>query len=126
MRRKLLAVPCILFLAGCASLPTSEEMANADYGQYPSSHEEVVKDYLNMNLKDPTSVMYRNFTAPQKYYLGNRIDGVQYGYLVCATLNAKNSYGAYTGYKTDAILIRNNAVVQYVDNGEWWGKQLCN
>ncbi|MDR5772865.1 MULTISPECIES: hypothetical protein [unclassified Caballeronia] len=36
-----------------------------------------------------------------------------YGYLVCTDINAKNSYGGYTGAKRRWFLIRNGAVVRY-------------
>jgi hypothetical protein len=112
-------------LSGCAGLPSQEEAARADYGSYPSSYESVVKKYFEYTLKDPDSVQYRGITSPKKWWLGNRIDGAKYGYLVCATSNAKNSFGAYTGYSTDALLIRNDTVIQFVSKGDWWGKPLC-
>ncbi|MCW8878873.1 MAG: hypothetical protein OQK04_12170 [Kangiellaceae bacterium] len=49
-----------------------------------------------------------------------------YGYLVCVTYNAKNSYGAYSGYKTDGLLIKNGEVIQHVKGGEWGNIQICN
>lgn len=126
MKIKLSGVILTLSLAGCVTMPTPEEVSKADYGSYPSNYENVVKQHFDFILKDPDSVKYRSITTPQKYWLGDRIDGVKYGYLVCATFNGKNSYGAYTGYSTDALLIKNGAVVLYVPDGNWWGRELCN
>ncbi|WP_137165392.1 hypothetical protein [Salinimonas lutimaris] len=125
MKEKLLSLCLVSFLSGCAGVPTQQEVANADYGVYPSSHESVVKNYYMMTLKDPASAQYQRVSNPQKTWLGNRIDGVTYGYLVCVTLNAKNSFGAYTGYQTDGLLIRNGKVAKYIEDGNWWGRQIC-
>lgn len=115
----------LVILVGCASLPTPQEVAVADYGSYPSNYEKIVKKFYDNTLKDPDSAKYRNITTPKKYWLGDRISGAKFGYLVCVTLNAINSFGAYIGYHADALLIRNGAVIQYVKDGMWGGKQIC-
>jgi hypothetical protein len=124
MRHFVVALSLAL-LAGCASLPNSQQAAAADYGAFPSEYEQIVKSYYDNTLKDPGSAQYRSVTAPQKYWLGDRFTGAQYGYLVCATLNAKNSYGAYIGFQTDALLIRNGVVIQYIPKGVWFARQVC-
>jgi hypothetical protein len=115
----------VALVGGCASMPTPEQTASADYGTYPGNSEDLVKAYYSATLKDPDSVKYRQITSPQKYWLGNRFEGNKYGYLVCATLNAKNSYGAYVGYQTDGLLIRNGSIVQFVSKSEWFGRSIC-
>ncbi|WP_118847050.1 hypothetical protein [Neisseria lactamica] len=115
----------IMTMSGCVSLPTAEEAQHADYGAYPANYSEVVKFYYENVAKDPDSLKFKKITEPQKYWLGNRIDGAKYGYLVCATVNGKNSYGAYVGYATDALLIRNGKVIEYVAKGNWYGRYLC-
>jgi hypothetical protein len=112
-------------LVGCASLPTPEQSASADYGSYPENHESIVKGYYAQVLKDPESARYGTITTPQKYWLGNRFDGAKYGYLVCATLNAKNSYGGYVGNQTDGLLIRNGSIILKVEKGIWFGRAIC-
>ena len=112
-------------LTSCASLPSQQEAAAADYGTYPSNYEQVVKGYYDNTLKDPGSAQYRDITLPKQFWLGDRFTGAHYGYLVCATLNAKNSYGAYIGFQTDGLLIHNGIVVQYVPKGAWFGRQVC-
>ncbi len=114
-----------VMLAGCASFPTEQEAAVADYGSYPDSYEQIVKSFYNRTLKDPSSVQYRRISTPKTTWLGNRFTGVRYGYLVCVTLNAKNSYGAYVGFDTDGFLIRNGSIIEYVNKGIWFERQIC-
>jgi hypothetical protein len=115
-----------LLLSGCALQPPSKEaLANADYGKFPNDYEQIVKSHYARRLKDPESVIYKGITYPSTFFLGSRFDGDTYGYLTCATLNAKNSYGGYIGYKTDALIIRNGVVVMRIDDAYWFGKRLC-
>jgi hypothetical protein len=114
-----------MLVSGCVSLPTQQEAASADHGSYPSDYEQIAKDFYGNILKDPSSAQYRNIAAPKKAWLGDRFNGAKYGYIVCVTLNAKNSYGAYIGFQTDGLLIRNGVVIQYVAKGDWFGHQMC-
>lgn len=125
MIKKLLLLICSTILVGCVSLPSEQEIASADYGQFPNNHEAIVKDYYATALKDPDSVKYRSISSPRKTWLGDRINGAQFGYLVCVTYNAKNSFGAYVGYGTDGLLIRNGSVIIAVPKGDWWGRNIC-
>ncbi|KQZ77886.1 hypothetical protein ASD55_17730 [Rhodanobacter sp. Root561] len=121
----LVATLLLMLLTSCASLPSPQQAAAADYGSYPSNYEQVVKAYYDNTLKDPSSAQYRDIALPKQFWLGNRFTGAQYGYMVCVTLNAKNSYGAYIGFQTDGLLIRDGVVIQYVPKGDWFGKQMC-
>jgi hypothetical protein len=111
--------------AGCVSLPTQQEAAAADYGAYPTNYESIAKSFYASTLKDPDSVQYRGIAAPRQFWIGDRFTGAKYGYMVCVTLNAKNSYGGYVGFQTDGLMVRNGAVVQQIENGDWFGRQVC-
>jgi len=98
----------------------------ADYGSYPNNYEEIVKNYYSRILKDPDSANYQSFTTPNMSYMGDRFDGTKYGYLVCATVNSKNSFGGYVGFSTDGLLIRNGSVIKYIEKGRLSsGKNVC-
>lgn len=112
-------------LTGCAGLPSQQEIENADYGSYPSNYSSIVKGFYSDKLKDPSSVQYRNITTPKQFYLGSRISGARYGYLVCVNYNAKNSFGAYTGYSTGGFLLRNGSVKEYLPDGKWFRQKMC-
>ena len=85
---------------------------NADYGDLPTNYEKIVKEYFNGVLKDPYSAHYSFTKEPSKTFKGNYATRtVQYGYEVCIDVNAKNSYGAFTGNKPYWILIKDNTII---------------
>ena len=103
----------MVFLTSCASMPTQQELANADYGAYPDNYEQIIKSYLEQRLKDPYSAEYRHIRGPEKRWARLFAQG-NYGYSVCYIINAKNSFGGYMGYKTHNFIIYNGQVVQHV------------
>jgi len=91
---------------------------NADYGTYPADYEVVIKAYMETTLKDPESARYSDFSKPRKEHIITNVDAKEatYGYSACVLVNAKNSYGGYTGnhrywfFLRDGKIIRNNDV----------------
>ena len=107
---------CLLFLTavllgllGCAA-PTPQEIASADYGAYPTNYQEVIKSYLGAILKDPSSAEY-NFLAPPKTGWTTYGGGKKFGYVVCAKINSKNSFGGYVGFQPYYFMIKNGSVI---------------
>lgn len=98
-----------LLLGGCALPPSPEELANADFGSYPSNYEATIRSYMSTRLKDPYSAQYQFLNAPQRGFQG--FGGAKYGYVVCAQVNAKNSFGGYTGGRPAYFLIRNDVII---------------
>jgi len=90
------------------------DTTNADHGQYPKNYVAIIKKWYMANLKDPESAKFISFSKPRKEHaIANQFTHEAiYGYTACATVNAKNSYGGYSGNKTDWFLIRNGAVVR--------------
>jgi hypothetical protein len=79
----------------CGTAPT---MAQAEWG---------VNYYVqNVGLKDPSSAQVRNIQIVRPYGQAN-IHGNIYGWLVTFELNAKNSYGAYVGFRNREIIMIN-------------------
>ncbi len=115
-----------------ASLPEP----GADYGIYPQNYQEIVTTAIAGILKDPDSAKYSGFTQPrhdQVIHLEFQSDGkgglvtdgssppvrtAIYGYAVCVAVNAKNSYGGYTGNQTYWLLIRDGQVIRTAQAGE--------
>lgn len=88
------------------------EIHNADYGTYPNGHEQIIKNFYAGIMKDPSSVQYIRISQPRRRWSSDIISGITYGYIVCVTRNAKNSFGGYTGVQTDGLVIRNGVVVK--------------
>jgi hypothetical protein len=101
-----------LFLSGCAA-PTPEEIARADYGTYPSNYEQIIKSYLSTVLKDPSSAEFNSMSSPKTGWTTYG-GGKKFGYVVCARINTKNSFGGYVGFQPYYFMIKNGVVISSV------------
>jgi hypothetical protein len=90
-------------LNGCATsnnqpqILSDEEAKAGPYPPLPTSYKTFVTSDIASNLKDPDSVEYRSWTVARAYRPSNP---PQFGYIISVTVNAKNSFGGYTGYDT--------------------------
>lgn len=110
-------------IAGCATttqpsinwiIPTTAEYEVADFGEYPIKYKKIVKRYVLHGFVEPK---LDHVSSPNRHYAGVIDDPerpLQYGYLVCAGINAKNSRGRYTGRQMYGFLIKNGKVAT------WW------
>jgi hypothetical protein len=103
-----LLIAC-LSLAGCVTPPTQQQIESADYGTYPGEYKEVITKYMRHRLKDPDSAKYEFLNAPKEGW--NGMGGKHFGYVVCAAINARNSYGGYTGAQLSYFMIKNGLVI---------------
>lgn len=116
----------ILILSACVNLPSPTQEKDADYGAYPDNYQEIARDYLLKELRDPASIDIQSMSEPKKQWIGNKFTGIKYGYLVCVQVNSKNLLGNLTGLRSDALLIRDDVVIDYVKDGELIsGMVLC-
>lgn len=101
-------------IAGCASPPTQQEIASADYGYEPNQYqaEKDVKQFFGRYLKDPYSAQYQFGDVYKGYFVGSAFEGrkLMAGYLLDASVNAKNSFGGYMGNKQYKFLFRNGVM----------------
>jgi hypothetical protein len=104
-----------LVAAGCAGPPTAEELAAADFGALISQEnaESLADAWLDNYLKDPFSAQKRWQPLERGWIREAPIDGgsLIFGYRLAGEINAKNSFGAYTGFKTYIFMIRNGEMV---------------
>lgn len=82
-------------LVGCAQPMTKTEVDRAVYEQLPTDYQEQIKSTIELRLKDPDSAKYRFFTPKKSYTESSR----HFAYTVPVGVNAKNSYGGYTGFQ---------------------------
>jgi hypothetical protein len=105
----------ILIAAGCATgPPTKEELAKADYGA-SISQEDAQKqafEFLKRVLKDPDSAKVDWSSVTPGWMREAPIHGgsVKFGYVLNASVNARNSYGAYSGYKPYMFIFFNGTI----------------
>lgn len=104
----------VLMFAGCATMPTPEQVAKADYGDYPADYQSAIKQHLSSRLYDPYTAQYSGWSRPfPVYYKPFMSSQILYGYRVCVAVNAKNRMGGYTGDKLHFFLIKNDAVIAH-------------
>jgi hypothetical protein len=73
----------------------------------PANWQLVVDGYLESTLKDPYSAMKKVVREPRRTYVRPDFLGRETwdGWAVCYSINAKNSYGGYTGAKPYMFVI---------------------
>lgn len=113
-----LAITCILTV-GCGVAPRNiQTITNDEVGPYPTDYQFTVQSYFEQALKDPDSAKYQWTGEPFKGYarIGfGHTQTIEYGWVVPVKVNAKNSYGGYTGWKEHHLLVVMDHVVHHVD-----------
>lgn len=112
-------------LGACVTLPnapTEEQLRTADYGPAPTDYRRAVKAYLEHRLRDVESARFEFFSEPGHSWAGNSPPFV-YGWGVCAYINAKNAYGAYTGTKMYYFFLKGDEVYEGDVSEQIWGEQ---
>jgi hypothetical protein len=106
------------FLAPSPAFSAAETQTQdpALYGPYPANYKEIVTDWLQTQLIDPSSARIEWKGDPQPADLGKQGQHL-YGYLVSFTVNARNRFGTYTGKQEHGALIRNGEVVKGIGFG---------
>lgn len=98
-------------LAACAHGPDPSQIATADYGPAPSGdYRQQIRDWFAGTLIDPTSPLYTFDTPFKGYTKDSPLYGtkLEFGWVVCGTVNAKNRMGGYTGRDVFFSLFRDN------------------
>jgi hypothetical protein len=97
MRTTAILAGTSLLLLGCATpvQMTPETLAQADYGPEPVGFEDALRSSIAQNLKDPYSAVI-TFGPAKRVWVNSR-QGILFGYVVVAAVNARNGFGAYTG-----------------------------
>ena len=114
MKRIIILIFCSFILISCATPPSREDFINANYGSYPVNYKEIVGNYMSIRLKDPTSPRYRYLDEPVRaWYRGSPYN---FGYSLCVYINAKNSFGGYTGSKLNYFMINTEHIIVHHDS----------
>lgn len=106
-------------LTGCASAPSQYDIATANYGAPIASWEAEKKatEFFSLYLKDPYSAQYQFSTVNRGYYVGNAFESRELtaGYMLIASVNAKNSYGGYTGAVEYRLIFHDGKLVRVIE-----------
>jgi hypothetical protein len=115
--RKLILALSLLWLAGCNTTVSKDEMGSVNYGPAPTRYKEEIRSYLAIRLTDPKEavVEYRN-EPKQLYQRKTPVRDLQYGWGVCVWVNDKNKQGAFDGFYPVSFILRDEKIVA-VNNG---------
>jgi hypothetical protein len=101
-------------LTGCRSTPTQEQLANADYGKpmEKSTAVHIAESWLTGVLKDPESARHNWNTFDKGWVRKRWLSGeFLFGYVLKGTVNAKNSFGGYSGPRRYVFLFNDGSLV---------------
>lgn len=110
-RRLSLAAIFLAGLTGCATVQITPQNRHL-CGPMPSDEaaEKAVKSWVDSFLKDPFSAQVRNITVLEP--TGWQVQGVlrsgepyAYGWKIAFEVNARNGFGAYTGWQRRTLLL---------------------
>lgn len=114
-------------LAGCMTPPTNSSgklLTLADAGPPPTDVAETVRNALRFRLKDFESAKIEipNQPRPVVFATASGLNAGGAGWEICPVVNAKNSFGGYTGYKPIFILWSRGQVIDFnaSDMAEFW------
>lgn len=126
----------VLFLSGCAPNQQMQEakkrdaefemavkninLETADVGSNPSDYQPLIEGAIRDQLKDPESAQFTGFTTPRKEVMVDQRKFI-YGYSSCVFVNAKNSYGGYTGKHLYWAFMRDNKVLRIQNTNGAYG-----
>lgn len=116
----------IPLLVGCATgSPTAEELVAADYGAPISQQdaEALANAWLDGHLKDPLSAQKRWKPMYTGWFREAPIHGgaLRFGYRLDGEINAKNSFGGYTGFKPYNFMFHNGSIISVYGQQELRG-----
>lgn len=114
----------ILLFIGCARQPYQQPAANSKFGSPPASavYEKEIKSHFEATLKDPYSAHYK-FMKPYKAYSNSWVSGKQtywQGWAVQVSVNAKNSYGGYTGAQEYVFAFTGNKIFSFFEEKDFY------
>ena len=114
---KRLSLALLPLIAACASGPTPEQLATADYGSemLPAECTAVAEKVVSDSLKDPSSAQFRSSPCFKGYWRSIPVLGmdIAYGWIQQGEINGKNAYGGYVGFRPYKALIKNGKVTRF-------------
>ncbi len=110
------SIAMMLFLA-ISAVAAAPQFTDADFGPLPRDHETIAARYISKQLKDPLSARIRLALPPAKmpyaYGLHPNIRHLPV-WSVSLLVNAKNSFGGYTGDQLHTVYLHRGEPVGYV------------
>lgn len=113
--RNVVLLGITLMLTGCGAAykvdPAQINAVNAGAQPAKDTITAMAENQIRLRLKDPDSAQFR---WPNGFVAGAHqplMEKPIYGWVTCGTVNAKNSYGGYTGPQAILIVVRESQIV---------------
>ncbi len=125
----ILFLTLVFFSSLVNASPLSEEVSQIDYGEQPSEVQKKVRDHFELTLKDPASADYKfgdlyKGWCKGPFYSKQKI--AWSGWALNVMVNAKNSYGGYTGYEAYTVTFRGDSISAHVSGADFGVySQIC-
>lgn len=120
MRALFLIIGASSFAVACPSLAKEKQTETLDVGSPPLRPIAAAKAYFAGVLKDPYSAEYRQLSEPYAGRCRGGLAGKGWrGYAVHVGINARNSYGGYTGETIYTVLYVNGTAVNAVEGANF-------
>ena len=112
-----------MLLTGCSVVPelSKQQIKELNFGPKPTNISTTEVKNIFSDYKDPDSIHIKLLPHVPFYRVyGNSTKGSGYtaGWMTVVKLNAKNGYGAYTGYKASWILFIDGKPNSYFTDSE--------
>lgn len=111
--------PAAAVATSAATVPATAVPAVATrYGDAPVHYLEAIRLYFQEHLKDPESLQYGQLTMPEQGYQKGTSgtflmsESRDYGWIVKASVNARNADGRFVGFKTYVFLFRGEKLLR--------------
>jgi hypothetical protein len=110
------AVPTPAVVAAPVRSPAPPPMTK--YGDPPVNYQPTIRQYFQEHLLDPASIQFQEVTNPVQGSISGISTGFlmhethDFGWIVKATINARNSHGSYVGFKTYQFLFRGEQLIR--------------
>jgi hypothetical protein len=95
VKKFLYLIAAVLSISGCVT--DDQPSTPPDYGVLPPDYKSDITNYFNANLKDPYSAHYTFYEPVETSWYQGWSTHKFYGWKVMVDVNAKNSFGGYTG-----------------------------
>ncbi len=96
MRAALFSTAIIAMLVGCDRIPGTPQFQARERARIEAEEIKSAQEIASRDLLDPSSVQFRDVLVRHQHATSAAFGNAP---VVCGELNAKNSYGAYVGFK---------------------------
>lgn len=85
------------------------------HGPFPSNYKELSLGALKRDAFDPDAMQIGEIPSPHKAIFNGALRQPREVWVSCVLVNGKNRYGAFVGFRTYAVILKNGTVIDVID-----------